>query len=243
MREGEQKTERIVDTVRMKGELYYRFDTLSYQPNVLLRESGPQVYRFIDTSEVLWYNFSADSGATWKIPTLGYMTVEDTSDTADVPASNFSGCRRFLWNPGPDAGSTDWVARGTGIVRRVLNTIAGPRPWYLSSALITSVDSRSDQQEMASRFIPEQNYPNPFNPLTIIQYTVGGTRGQGPGISKIRLVVYDLLGKEVRILVDEQKQPGNYEVSFDGSVLASGVYFYRLTAGSFAQSHKMFLVK
>ncbi len=50
VREGEQKTERIIDTTRIMGELYFRFDTLSYQPNVLLRESGPRVYRYLDTN-------------------------------------------------------------------------------------------------------------------------------------------------------------------------------------------------
>jgi hypothetical protein len=89
----------------------------------------------------------------------------------------------------------------------------------------------------------EQNYPNPFNPATVIRYAIPGAGGQGLGTSNVRLVVYDLLGREVAVLVNEKKVPGSYEVTFDGAGLASGVYFYRLTAGSFVQTHKMLLIR
>jgi hypothetical protein len=92
-------------------------------------------------------------------------------------------------------------------------------------------------------FALEQNYPNPFNPSSSIKYTVTGARAQGSGISEVKLTVYDLLGREVAVLVNERKVPGSYEVSFDGSGLASGIYFYRLTAGSFVDTKKMVLVK
>src|SRR5512133_3569498 len=108
VRDGVQKTEKIIDTVRVKQELYYRFDTLSYETNVLVREAGPRVYRYLDTSEVLWYDFAADSGAVWTIPMEGQMIVERTSDTVRVPAGDFQQCRRFRWDPGPDAGATEW---------------------------------------------------------------------------------------------------------------------------------------
>lgn len=81
-----------------------------------------------------------------------------------------------------------------------------------------------------------QNYPNPFNPTTVIGYRV-------PAVSDVNLVVYDLLGREVKTLVNERKMPGSYEVTFDASDLASGVYFYRLTAGNSVQTRKMALVR
>jgi photosystem II stability/assembly factor-like uncharacterized protein len=81
-----------------------------------------------------------------------------------------------------------------------------------------------------------QNYPNPFNPVTAIKYTV-------PKQNLVKLVVYDLIGREVVILVNEVKQPGNYSVSFDASNLASGVYFYRMAAGDFTDVKKMVLIK
>lgn len=85
-------------------------------------------------------------------------------------------------------------------------------------------------------FSLEQNYPNPFNPVTIINY-------QLPINNFVSLKVYDTLGEEVTILVNEKKPAGSYEVKFDGSNLPSGVYIYRLTAGNYSASKKLILLK
>jgi len=82
----------------------------------------------------------------------------------------------------------------------------------------------------------EQNYPNPFNPTTTIIYSI-------PTSSDVRLTVYDILGREVRVLVNEKKGPGVYTTSLNGGQLASGVYFYRLVAGSNTVTKKMLLLK
>ncbi len=81
-----------------------------------------------------------------------------------------------------------------------------------------------------------QNYPNPFNPTTAISF-------QLPAVSKVSLKIYDLLGRQVETLVNREMTPGVYQVSFDGSKLASGVYFYRLRAGNFVQTRKLLLLK
>ena len=88
-----------------------------------------------------------------------------------------------------------------------------------------------------------ENYPNPFNPTTTIRYTVGGVGDQGSAVKNVKLIVYDVLGREVRVLVNETQGPGRYQVIFDASSLASGMYLYRLTAGSFSQSSKMVMVR
>jgi len=85
-------------------------------------------------------------------------------------------------------------------------------------------------------FILSQNFPNPFNPATIISWQV-------PVSSHITLKVYDDLGKEVSTLVNEEKPAGKYEVEFDASALASGVYFYTIIAGDFMDTKKMILMK
>ena len=90
----------------------------------------------------------------------------------------------------------------------------------------------------------EQNYPNPFNPVTTIKYTIAGVEGRGSGVSKTMLVVYDVLGRQVAMLVNEVKHPGVYRVTFDGSKLSSGVYFYRLAVDNgVLASKKMLLIK
>jgi hypothetical protein len=81
-----------------------------------------------------------------------------------------------------------------------------------------------------------QNYPNPFNPSTTIKYEL-------PKSAEVRLSVFDLLGREVSVLVNERKDAGVHEIKFDGSNLASGVYFYRLKAGDFTQSKRLLLLK
>jgi len=95
---------------------------------------------------------------------------------------------------------------------------------------------RNISTEIPNDFKLYQNYPNPFNPLTNIKYQITNNKF-------VTLKVFDLLGKEVATLVNEKQQPGIYEVSFDGSNLTSGVYFYRIQAGDFIQVKKMVLVK
>ena len=86
------------------------------------------------------------------------------------------------------------------------------------------------------KFILSQNYPNPFNPNTKIIYQI-------PEASKVTIKVYNMLGAEVASLVNETKEPGIYEVEFNGKNLPSGTYIYRLIAGDFIQVNKMVLMK
>ena len=82
----------------------------------------------------------------------------------------------------------------------------------------------------------EQNYPNPFNPTTEIRYQI-------PDVSHVTLRVYDLLGGEVATWVDEVQDTGFKSVAFDASFLASGVYLYRLQAGTFVSVKRMIVMK
>jgi hypothetical protein len=81
-----------------------------------------------------------------------------------------------------------------------------------------------------------QNYPNPFNPVTKINYSI-------PQTNFVTIKVYDILGKEVAILVSEEKPAGIYLINFNAENLSSGVYFYRMTAGSFTSTKKFILIK
>jgi photosystem II stability/assembly factor-like uncharacterized protein len=82
----------------------------------------------------------------------------------------------------------------------------------------------------------DQNYPNPFNPSTTIKFGL-------PKSSEVRLTVYDILGREVSVLANDRRDAGAHEVKFDGSNLASGVYFYRLQAGNYIATKKLLLMK
>jgi len=96
-----------------------------------------------------------------------------------------------------------------------------------SSSVTTGV-AEDPVAEPPRKFALEQNYPNPFNPVTTIGYTIAGTGHEALGTSRVKLSVYDLLGREVAVLVNEDKLPGLYRVVFDGARLASGMYFYRI---------------
>lgn len=102
------------------------------------------------------------------------------------------------------------------------------------SEMITGVEHQ--QSNLPTKFALEQNYPNPFNPTTIIKYEI-------PQNGFVSLKVYDILGKEVALLENGIENAGRYEVKFDGSNLSSGVYFYRIQAGSFSKTKKLLLLK
>lgn len=87
-----------------------------------------------------------------------------------------------------------------------------------------------------------QNYPNPFNPSTLIRINVGKTEN-GKEKTVVKLVVYDVAGKEVARLLNKELQSGTYEVTFNGGGLNSGVYFYKLTAGEYSETKRMVLIK
>jgi hypothetical protein len=82
----------------------------------------------------------------------------------------------------------------------------------------------------------EQNYPNPFNPMTTIRFSI-------MKLDHVRLIIYDLLGREVKTLVDERRMPGSYEVTLTGRGLASGLYLCRLTVGNSAATRKLLLLR
>ena len=97
-------------------------------------------------------------------------------------------------------------------------------------------DIKDDKNVIPTEYALKQNYPNPFNPLTKIRFDI-------PKESHVTLKLFNILGQLVSIIVDEQREPGSYEIVFDGSKLASGVYFYRLIADNYISTKKFVLMK
>ncbi|MCB0294283.1 MAG: T9SS type A sorting domain-containing protein, partial [Calditrichaeota bacterium] len=104
--------------------------------------------------------------------------------------------------------------------------VASADTFALIVPLINSLDDQPGS--LPSEFVLEQNYPNPFNPVTFIRFAL-------PEALPVRVEVFNMLGQPVATLVNEMKPAGYHTVSFDGSELSSGIYFYRLEAGSFSQ--------
>jgi hypothetical protein len=188
----------------------------------------------------------------------GFITITEASQWSNVDAS---GTLRI------SAGDFDCL-RIRQFSRRIITTIFAGIPfsidttesvsftWISKEHMQTlSVDSTEDGMGTVNQvvsgetgtsvsgsgvvikdFVLNQNYPNPFNPATSIEYRVGRNE-------YVSLKVYDLLGREVATLVDEFKPAGSYEVEFDAAELSSGIYFYKIQAGSFNQIKKMILLR
>lgn len=103
--------------------------------------------------------------------------------------------------------------------------------WFEFSS-VTNIN----EENLVTKFSLNQNYPNPFNPITNISYSIGRREN-------VRISVFDVLGKEVKTLVNSAKNPGNYTINFDASELSSGVYYYTIKSRSYFQSKKLILIK
>jgi photosystem II stability/assembly factor-like uncharacterized protein len=129
------------------------------------------------------------------------------------------------------------------------NVTTGRYKYRLKQIDYDGTFSFSDVVEVEFNKIPEefrlyQNYPNPFNPSTKIKYTIPNVEmNRGASLQMVTLKIYDILGNEVTTLVNEEKLPGVYEVEFDASSIASGIYLYQLKTSAFVQTNKMILTK
>ena len=106
--------------------------------------------------------------------------------------------------------------------------------WNAELPILTAIHSNTNQ--VPSSYNLAQNYPNPFNPSTKISFSI-------PKAGNVKLAVFDILGKQVTELVNGFKQAGTYDINFNASNIASGVYFYKIESGSFTEVKKMLLVK
>ncbi|MCZ7616307.1 MAG: T9SS type A sorting domain-containing protein [Ignavibacteriaceae bacterium] len=126
----------------------------------------------------------------------------------------------------------------------MVTTVEGEADYYLGNVQNSSEELNKHNYQQVSfngadipvTYALEQNYPNPFNPVTTINYQI-------PKSGMVTLKVYDIIGAEVATLVNEEKTVGRYEVNFDASKLASGVYIYQLQVNDFINMKKMILLK
>jgi subtilisin family serine protease len=138
----------------------------------------------------------------------------------------------------------DFTAQDSAVVDMRIETMNKNKmksEWILSPAftigdIIVAVQQEEKPLKPAFRFALEDNYPNPFNPSTTICYTI-------PVDSRVELKVYDLLGREIKTLINAPETAGSHKAEFNASALSSGIYFYKITAGGFSAVKKMLLMK
>jgi len=168
-----------------------------------------------------WLARSTDGGQTFINEKLSSVSFTATSPNSDVRFGDYinvdySGNRiAAVW--------TD--QRAGGINQEIYTAVVD-----LSTGITPISTNTPDNYSLY------QNYPNPFNPTTKIRFNLAKS-------SSVKIVIYDVMGREIQSLVNESLKPGTYETTFDGSKLNSGAYFYKLTSGDFTETKRMLLIK
>jgi hypothetical protein len=208
--------------------------------------------KFSSSGAVLWSDTTA--GGTAIAIDRNYNVYETGANGYPSMMKTFkvSSMGNFVWsitysNMPPFSAWADAIALDTpGNI--FITGLSGytPLPGYSGSATTIKYSQVNGivnlSNSIPSAFKLNQNYPNPFNPTTKIKFSVPLTKGGDRGLSVI-LKIFDVLGKEVAILVNQQLQPGTYEVEWNASDYSSGVYYYRITAGDFSEVKKMIILK
>ena len=187
---------------------------------------------------------STNNGTSWTAVNTG-LTNTNASALAvsgtNLFAGTYSGGVYLLANNG-----TSWTAVNTGLTNTYVNALAvsGTNLFVGTQAggvwrrplseMITSVERLPS--DLPTHFSLDQNYPNPFNPATAISFSL-------PSQSFVSLKVFDALGREVDVLLSEELSAGTYSRQWNAGGLSSGIYFYRLQAGSFTETKKLVLLR
>jgi PKD repeat protein len=196
---------------------------LNYSNLSLQSPNGGEVWIVGETEEITWADInvydvkielSVDNGNSWT------TIIESTPNTG-----------RYLWQVTAPDSSDQSLIKITNTADNSVNDVSDA---VFTIDIVSGIET--SEENIPSEFNLSQNYPNPFNPVTSIKYQV-------PEASLVSIKVYDLIGREVEVLVNEVKQPGTYQVNFDSGNFASGVYFYKMIAGDFISVKKMNLLK
>jgi hypothetical protein len=229
-----QVTFSVFDTIRLNDKLYYLYGKQNSLADTLSKDSLGNVWKYQLGSEHKWFDFSLDSGSTY----IYWFAGSDTMIVyvikyleLSVLAGYFNDCIDLWFDiPGViDDEKAYCFAPNVGII-----LMHGA--WMYQELLRSEIVSVFDNSSIPHEVILYQNYPNPFNPYTTIRFDI-------PQTSLTSLKIYDLLGREVMMVLDELKTPGSYNVSINAVNLTSGMYFYRLKVGDSMFSRKFVVLK
>ncbi len=140
-----------------------------------------------------------------------------------------------------EGNTNSWLDKGMTVnLTQGLNTLQMELYWgwmYLDYLAVPSIITEVDDNDVTpTNYSLEQNFPNPFNPVTQIKFSL-------PSSQKVIIKIYDILGREIETLLNEERTAGNYQIEFNAKSLSSGVYFYRLESGSYSKTLKMIYLK
>jgi hypothetical protein len=237
----------------------------SYFPSVSVENSFVHVvwYDNRDGNYEIYYKHSTDAGLNWGADTR----LTNSSGESYLPSVNVSGPNvHVVWYDDCDGNfeiyykhSQDWGSNWGTDNRLTYNIARSDHPfitslgqaihvvweddrnmntsiYYRRNLTGNTIGLKNENSEIPVEFMLYQNYPNPFNPVTTINYDL-------PVAGVVRLVVYDILGKEIHTLINEKQTAGKYKVTWDAGTYPSGVYFYKITTGDYSETKKMILIK
>ena len=189
-------------------------------------------------SFTMWYKFTSVSEdiSYYQVILLKDTTVVASAANFMTPTTSYSKISMDFIYVSPVVPNNGYVQLGIG--PKQSGSVAHQGSFYIVDDLAmegTATDVKTDNAIPAS-FELKQNFPNPFNPSTDIEYSV-------PFKSNVKISVFNLIGQKVADILNEVKEAGSYKAHFNAGNLTSGVYFYKLEAGSFVSTKKMILTK
>ena len=217
---------------------------LTYR-NQIPAQSTLKTFLEFDTRWAMSYGYdyaqvqiTTDNGSTWKTPGGHYTYVGRVSPWFSFDTHVYGGVQPTWVHEIMDISD---YAHHPFRFRYIMRSDEWYRMdgWYIDNVKISVLDSTTAIEtidQLPAEFSLLQNYPNPFNPSTTIKYEL-------PKSTEVKLSVFDMLGREIAVLVKERRDAGVHEAKFDALGLATGVYFYRMQAGDFVQSRKLMMVK
>ncbi|MHB9010653.1 MAG: T9SS type A sorting domain-containing protein [Ignavibacteriaceae bacterium] len=234
------------------GEVWAYLNMTEGTPADMTITSDGTMYQYLSGNSTYSHEYyiSTDTGKTWTDVPFTQTTLpiqymfHDAQNALYIEATD--GSQSLLYKR--TAGSTQWTLLGdmngtNGSTNAYQTKISSTGDiYYLSNTTLFRINSSlTAVKERNTGNVPDgfslsQNYPNPFNPTTSINYSI-------PKASFVSIKVYDVLGNEVALLVNEEKPAGNYGVTFDAGKLSSGVYFYKMQAGNFVETKKLIVMK
>jgi len=197
-----------------------------------MQDAWTITFNNVGVSEAGEYLLTFGYQLTYESPKTQYLVINgDTIDAVEFTAPSTSA----------------WLQKGLMVsLEEGVNEIAIHGFWnWMSFDFIGikggTIVSVKENSILPNRMSLSQNYPNPFNPTTIIRYSVANGLTQDLSIVKIK--IFDILGREITTLVNKEHNPGSYELEWDASRYASGIYYYKMQVGDFLETKKMILVK
>jgi len=235
----------IKDTTLPNNINYFVLDGYFPLGGMLRSDSiGVYYYDSRDSSDCIVYNYNSKLYEPYK---TGFQAGKDSAivtlqqiDSSEVLlrktktlSFSYNWMIGHIITLGEEIGPVYFHTGGDGTTLRIDYELIGSK---INDKTYGNITSTRNSEIKLDNYTLYQNYPNPFNPVTTINYTIAAK-------DFVTIKVFDFLGKEVATLVNEEKPAGSYSVNFNGNKLSSGVYFYRMHAGSFVETKKLILLK